>query len=214
MCGASLRREIDDMAGLVRQGAASGNIDWLFRRIRKSSRRSFSTRLLGWVFAEPAAPEKEMVCCDACCRDVIKRWGETGYVSKVFGLSLGPEHDAGHRQSDTGHRQSAIGISTFMGVAAILAIDFPRGRSTDAAKPQAVANSSAHAGRTAVVAPLSGTNKSNTPPGDIVAAQNRLVELGFPAGPSDGVWGMRAFKIANALAADDKWDDLVSSRLY
>ena len=25
---------------------------------------------------------------------------------------------------------------------------------------------------------------------------------------------LRAFKIANGLAADDKWDDLVSGRLY
>jgi peptidoglycan hydrolase-like protein with peptidoglycan-binding domain len=97
---------------------------------------------------------------------------------------------------------------------------FFQGKSTYAAKPQAVADSSVHADRTAVVAPLQGTNKSNPPPGDIMAAQNRLIELGFLAGPSDGVWGtksrmaLRAFKIANALAADDKWDDLVSSRLY
>ena len=212
------------MARLVRQeGCFRQTLIGYFEGSEKGSRRSFSTRLLEWVFAEPATPEKEIICCDACCRDVIKGWGEIGYVSKVFGLRLGPEHEAGHRQSEAGHRQSAIGISAFMGgaaILAILAIDFPRGQSTDAAKPQAVANSSVHADRTAVVAPLSGTNKSNTPPGDIMVAQNRLIELGFLAGPSDGVWGtksrmaLRAFKIANALAADDKWDDLVSSRLY
>ncbi|TMJ56446.1 MAG: RecQ family ATP-dependent DNA helicase [Alphaproteobacteria bacterium] len=221
-------RQIDDMAGLVRQeGCFRQTLIGYFEGSEKGSRRSFSTRLLEWVFAESATPEKEIVCCDACCRDVIKRWGEIGYVSKVFGLRLGPEHEAGHRQSETGHRQSAIGISAFMGGAAILAIlaivMLPvhfQGKSTDAAKPQAVANSSVHADRTAVVAPLPGTNKSNTPPGDIMVAQNRLIELGFLAGPSDGVWGtksrmaLRAFKIANALAADDKWDDLVSSRLY
>jgi hypothetical protein len=77
-------------------------------------------------------------------------------------------------------------------------------------------DSSAHADRTAVAAPL----KLNPPPSDIMAAQNRLIELRFLKGPADGVWGsksrmaLRAFKIANALAADDKWDDLVSSRLY
>jgi ATP-dependent DNA helicase RecQ len=218
-------RQIADMAGLVRQeGCFRQTLIGYFEGSEKGSRRSFSTRLLEWVFAEPATPEKEIVCCDACCRDVIKRWGEIGYVSKAFGLRLGlPEHEAGHRQSETGHRQSAIGISAFMGgaaILAILAIDLPRGKSTDAAKPQAVANSSVHADRTAVVAPLPGTNKSNTPPGDIMMAQNRLIELGFLAGPSDGVWGtksrmaLRAFKIANALAADDKWDDQVSSRLY
>jgi ATP-dependent DNA helicase RecQ len=217
-------RQIDDMAGLVRQeGCFRQTLIGYFEGSEKGSRRSFSIRLLEWVFAEPATTEKEIICCDACCRDVIKGWGEIGYVSKVLGLHLGPEHEAGHRQSETGHRQSAIGISAFMGgagILAILAIDLPRGKSTDAAKPQAVANSSVHADRTAVVAPPPGTNKSNTPPGDIMMAQNRLIELGFLAGPSDGVWGtksrmaLRAFKIANALAADDKWDDQVSSRLY
>jgi helicase-like protein/putative peptidoglycan binding protein len=221
-------RQIEDMARLVRQeGCFRQTLIGYFEGSEKGSRRSFSTRLLEWVFAEPATPGKEIVCCDACCRDVIKRWGEIGYVSKVFGLRLGPEHEAGHRQSETGHRQSAIGISAFMGGAAILAIlaivmlpVYFQGKSTDAAKPQAVANSSVHADRTAVVAPLPGTNKSNPPPGDIIVAQNRLIELGFLTGPSDGVWGtksrmaLRAFKIANALAADDKWDDLVSSRLY
>jgi hypothetical protein len=152
---------------------------------------------------------------------VIKQWGEIGYVSKVFGLRLSPVYSerAGHRQSETGHRQSEIGIAAFIGGAAILSIVmlpiFFQGKSTEAVKPQAV-----DADRTAVVAPLQGANKSNPPPGDIMAAQNRLIELGFLAGPSDGVWGtksrmaLRAFKIANALAADDKWDDLVSSRLY
>jgi peptidoglycan hydrolase-like protein with peptidoglycan-binding domain len=97
---------------------------------------------------------------------------------------------------------------------------FFRGNSTDAAKPQAVADSSVHADGTAVVAPLQGANKSNPPPSDIKAAQNRLIELRFLKGPADGVWGtksrtaLRAFKIANGLSADDKWDELVSGRLY
>jgi len=83
------------------------------------------------------------------------------------------------------------------------------------AKPQAV-----HVERTAAVAPLQGAKLNPSLPGDITAAQNRLIKLGFLAGPADGVWGtksrmaLRAFKIANGLAADDKWDDLVSSRLY
>ena len=223
-------RQIKDMAGLVRQeGCFRQTLISYFEGAKKGSRRSFSTWLLEWVFAEPATGGKNVVCCDACCGGVIKQWGEIGYVSKVFGLRLGPAYSerAGHRQSETGHRQSEIGIAgiaAFIGGAAILSIVmlpvFFQGKSTDAAKPQAVADSSVHAERTAVVAPLQGTNKSNPPPGDIMAAQNRLIELGFLAGPSDGVWGtksrmaLRAFKIANALAADDKWDDLVSSRLY
>jgi hypothetical protein len=213
-------RQIEDMAGLVRQeGCFRQTLIGYFEGSKKGSRRSFSTWLLEWVFAEPATGGKNVVCCDACCRDVIKQWGEIGYVSKVFGLPLSPAYSesAGHRQSETGHRQIGIaGIAAFIGSAAILSIVmlliFFQGKSTDAAKPQA--------NRSDVVALLQDTNKSNPPPGDIMAAQNRLIELGFLAGPSDGVWGtksrmaLRAFKIANALTADDKWDDLVSSRLY
>jgi RecQ family ATP-dependent DNA helicase len=223
-------RQIKDIAGLVRQeGCFRQTLIGYFEGSEKGSRRSFSTRLLEWVFAEPATGGKNVVCCDACCRDVIKQWGEIGFVSKVFGLPLGPEHETGHRQSEIGHRQSEtghrqIGIAAFIGGAAILSIVmlliFFQGKSTDAAKPQAVADSSVHADPTAAVAPLQGANKLSSPPGDIMAAQNRLIELGFLAGPADGVWGtksrmaLRAFKIANGLAADDKWDDLVSSRLY
>src|SRR5262249_57125719 len=77
---------------------------------------------LEWVFAEPATGGKNVVCCDACCRDVIKQWGEIGYVSKVFGLPLSPAYSesAGHRQSETGHRQIGIaGIAAFIGGALI-----------------------------------------------------------------------------------------------
>jgi len=139
-----------------------------------------------------------------------------GWKSKV---------ETGHRQSETGHRagifdglqrsedrQTGIGIiAVFIGGAALLSIAMLpvlfQGKSADAAKPQAAV-------------PLQGANKSNAPPSDIMAAQNRLIELRFLKGPADGVWGaksrnaLRAFKVANDLSADDKWDDLVSGRLY
>jgi peptidoglycan hydrolase-like protein with peptidoglycan-binding domain len=113
------------------------------------------------------------------------------------------------RQSEG--RQTKIGIiPVFIGGAALLSIVmlavFFQGKSTDAEK--------------APVAPVEGTNKSNAPPSDIMGAQNRLIELRFLKGPADGVWGtksrnaLRAFKVANGLSADDKWDDLVSGRLY
>lgn len=223
-------RQIDDMARLVRQeGCFRQTLIGYFEGSKKVSRRSFSTWLLEWVFAEPATSGKNVNCCDACCRRVIEQSGEIGYVSKVFGLSLGPAYSerAGHLQSETGHRQRKLaiaGIAAFIGGAAILSIVtlpvFFQGKSTEAAKPHAVADSSVHAERTAAVAPLQGASKLNPPPDDILAAQNRLIELGFLAGPADGLWGtksrmaLRSFKIANALAADDKWDDLVSSRLY
>jgi hypothetical protein len=121
-----------------------------------------------------------------------------------------------HRPSQTGHQPSEIGISAFIGIgaAAILSIVMLpvlfRGS----------ADSSVHTDRPAAVAPLQGANRLNPPPSDITAAQNRLIELRFLKGPADGVWGiksrtaLRAFKIANGLAADDKWDDFVSGRLY
>jgi len=221
-------RQIQDMARLVRQeGCFRQTLIAYFEGSEKGSRRSFSTRLLEWVFAEPATGGKNVVCCDACCCDVIKQWGEIGFVSKVFGLrlSLAYSERAGHRQSETGHRQIGIaGIAAFIGGAAILSIVmllvFFQGKSTDTAKPQAIADSSVHADRTPAVASLQGANKLNPPPSDIMAAQNRLIELGFLKGPADGVWGtksrmaLRAFKVANGLAGDDKWDDLVSSQLY
>jgi hypothetical protein len=141
------------------------------------------------------------------------------YIAKIrYGWKSKVE--TGHRPSETGprpseDRQTERGIvAVFIGAAALLSIVtlliFFQGKSTDAARPQGVGDSSVQA----------NPNKLNPPPDDIVAAQNRLIELRFLAGPSDGVWGpksrmaLRAFKIANGLAADDKWDDLVSGRLY
>jgi hypothetical protein len=117
------------------------------------------------------------------------------------------------RTNTSTNRQTEIGIiAVFIGGAVISSIVMLpvlfRGNSTDAEKAPSV------------VAPLEGTNKSNPPPSDIMAAQNRLIELRFLKGPADGVWGtksrnaLRGFKVANGLAADDKWDDLVSGRLY
>jgi ATP-dependent DNA helicase RecQ len=116
-------RQIEDMARLVRQeGCFRQTLIGYFEGSEKGSRRSFSTWLLEWVFAEPATGGKNVVCCDACCRGVIQRWGEIGYVSKVFGLRLSPAYSerAGHRQSETGHRQSEIGIAAIAGIAAFI----------------------------------------------------------------------------------------------
>jgi hypothetical protein len=124
-------------------------------------------------------------------------------------------HESATSTRTSTNRQTKIGIiAAFIGGAVILSavilsiVMLPvlfRGNSTDAEK---------------AIAPLEGTNKSNPPPSDIMAAQNRLIELRFLKGPADGVWGtksrnaLRGFKVANGLSADDKWDDLVSGRLY
>jgi ATP-dependent DNA helicase RecQ len=79
-------RQIEAMAGLTRQeGCFRQTLIAYFAGSEKGSRRSFSTWLLEWVFAEPASRGKKVACCDACCRRVVKRWGEIGYVSGVLG---------------------------------------------------------------------------------------------------------------------------------
>jgi ATP-dependent DNA helicase RecQ len=79
-------RQIEAMARLVRQeGCFRQTLIGYFAGSKKGSRRSFSTWLLEWVFAEPATRGKKVACCDACSRRLIKRWGEIGYVSGILG---------------------------------------------------------------------------------------------------------------------------------
>jgi peptidoglycan hydrolase-like protein with peptidoglycan-binding domain len=50
--------------------------------------------------------------------------------------------------------------------------------------------------------------------------QSRLIDLGYMIGPPDGLWGnksrqaLRAFKAANGIQADDKWDSEISAKLF
>jgi len=47
-----------------------------------------------------------------------------------------------------------------------------------------------------------------------------LIDLGYMIGPPDGLWGnksrqaLRAFKAANGIQADDKWDSEISAKLF
>ena len=77
-------QQIETMARLAHQ-------DGCFRREligyfagSKKSRRSFSTWLLEWVFSDPGITRKKVACCDACCRRMIKRRGQLGYVQSVL----------------------------------------------------------------------------------------------------------------------------------
>ena len=57
-------------------------------------------------------------------------------------------------------------------------------------------------------------------PDDIMQVQSRLIDLGYMIGPPDGLWGnksrqaLRAFKAANGIQADDKWDSEISAKLF
>jgi hypothetical protein len=64
-------------------------------------------------------------------------------------------------------------------------------------------------------------NSTDTrPPAATLQIQSRLVQLGYLAGPPDGIWGaksqkaLRAFKAANALDPNDSWDDATSAALF
>jgi Putative peptidoglycan binding domain len=55
---------------------------------------------------------------------------------------------------------------------------------------------------------------------DYATLQRRLIELGYYMGPADGIWGpksragLRAFKGANGLPANEEWDDMTAARLF
>ena len=57
-------------------------------------------------------------------------------------------------------------------------------------------------------------------PDDIIQVQSRLIDLGYMIGPPDGLWGnksrqaLRAFKAANGVQVDDKWDSKISAKLF
>src|SRR5262249_958388 len=76
---AQQHHQIEAIARLVRQeGCFRQTLISYFTGSRKASRRSFSTWLLEWVFAESAIPGKKAACCDACSRRMIKRHGQLG----------------------------------------------------------------------------------------------------------------------------------------
>jgi hypothetical protein len=198
----------------IQSGRSSGGVGFGLRGFRLYSGRTYYRK-------------KEIWLCHDCYLARHRHWWSPApkpkskpttapAVSADSKYFAALQEEMGIRQSED--RQTKIGtIAVFTGGAALLSIVmlavFFQGKSTDAEKAQTVTD------RTAV-APLEGTNKSNAPPSDIMAAQNRLIELRFLKGPADGVWGtksrnaLRAFKVANGLSADDKWDDSVRGRLY
>ena len=90
-------------------------------------------------------------------------------------------------------------------------------------------------GGLAIIALKSGSQNANSPstldaqqinstsiivPDDIIQVQSRLIDLGYMIGPPDGLWGnksrqaLRAFKAANGVRVDDKWDSEISAKLF
>jgi ATP-dependent DNA helicase RecQ len=78
-------RQIETIARLVGQESCFRQaLISYFTGSERASRRTFSTWLLEWVFAEKAKRRNAVACCDACCRDKILRGGELSYVQSIL----------------------------------------------------------------------------------------------------------------------------------
>jgi ATP-dependent DNA helicase RecQ len=78
-------RQIEAIARLVDQdGCFRRALVNYFAGSKIAPRRSISTWLLEWVFADRGRVWKKAACCDSCCRRLIRRRGELGFVQSVL----------------------------------------------------------------------------------------------------------------------------------
>ena len=78
-------QQIEVIARLVDQDGCFRRplVDY-FAGSKNAPGRSISTWLLEWVFADRGVARKNVACCDACCRRMIKRRGRLGFVQSVL----------------------------------------------------------------------------------------------------------------------------------
>jgi superfamily II DNA helicase RecQ len=74
-------QQIEVIARLVEQDACFrlALVDY-FAGAKTAPRRSISTRLLEWVFADRRMVPKKAACCDVCCRRRISLRGQLAFV--------------------------------------------------------------------------------------------------------------------------------------
>jgi ATP-dependent DNA helicase RecQ len=78
--------QIDRMARLTTtHGCFREALVGYFTGPKRPVRRSFSTWLLEFVFADRGVRQQEVVCCDACQQRLINRQGSIAFVKKVLG---------------------------------------------------------------------------------------------------------------------------------
>jgi ATP-dependent DNA helicase RecQ len=77
--------QIEVIARLVEHDACFRRalVDY-FAASKIAPRRSMSTRLLEWVFADRGTVRKKAACCDACCRRAIGRRGQLAFVESTL----------------------------------------------------------------------------------------------------------------------------------
>src|SRR5262249_39243668 len=154
----------------IQSGRSSGGVGFGLRGFRFYSGRTYYRK-------------KEIWLCHDCYLARLPWWKRPAQApkpapaesadSKYFAalqieMARQSEAATSTRTNTSTNRQTKIGIiAVFIGGAVISSIVMLpvlfRGNSTDAEKAPSV------------VAPLEGTNKSNPPPSDIMAAQNRLI---------------------------------------
>lgn len=78
--------QIDMMAFLAsNHGCFRESLVSYFTGPKRAARRSFSTWLLEFVFADRGIRQQKVACCDACQQRLIKRYGPLAFVQKVLG---------------------------------------------------------------------------------------------------------------------------------
>jgi ATP-dependent DNA helicase RecQ len=77
--------QIDQMAHLTTtDGCFREALVGYFTGPKRATRRSFSTWLLEFVFADRGVRQQEVACCDACQRRLIDQKGPTAFVNQVL----------------------------------------------------------------------------------------------------------------------------------
>jgi ATP-dependent DNA helicase RecQ len=79
-------RQIDQVSAMLRwQGCFRRSVTAYFGDTAGSSRKSFSERLLDWVFGAKPAKASHAACCDGCDAKMIAKRGRLGYAAWVIG---------------------------------------------------------------------------------------------------------------------------------
>lgn len=78
--------QISQMARMTTsEGCVRESLVGYFTGPKRPVRRSFSTWLLEFVFADRGVQQQKVVCCDACQRLLIDQKGPTAFVNQVLG---------------------------------------------------------------------------------------------------------------------------------
>jgi superfamily II DNA helicase RecQ len=79
--------QIDAIARMATsRGCFRASLVSYFTGPKRTARRSLSTWILEFVFADRSSPSKIVPCCDACYQKLTDRNGQLAFVEKVLGI--------------------------------------------------------------------------------------------------------------------------------